>query len=344
MRGFWGRAMLALVLLSPARGAYAHSFEPALLDVRERESGVFDVVWRAPGRESGTILPGDPPLVPALPASCRELARLDEDADELEERTVIRIDCGAGRLRGERIAVPGIAGSRVDVIVRVTWNDGRTTSGVLRSANEELIVPRESGSGLGTGAPARLVASRYLGLGVEHILGAYDHLLFVAGLFLLVRSTRALVATIGAFILAQSLTLALATLRLFVVPSAPIALLIAMSIVLLARELARPMDAPPTLTRRVPWAVAFLFGLLHGLAFAGALAETGVPSDQIPLALLAFNGGVELGQVAVVVALALTAGYLRPLSPWARVVPSYAMGTIAIAWTIERFTRIVPPG
>ena len=345
MRRPWAPAMLALLLLLPTASAYSHSFEPALLDVRERESGVFDVVWRAPGKESGTILPGDPPLVPVLPASCREIARLDAGSDELEERTVVRIDCGVGRLRGERIAVPGIAGSRVDVIVRITWNDGSTTSGVLRSANEELIVPRESVGGLGAGAPARLVASRYLGLGVDHILGGYDHLLFVAGLFLLVSSTRALVTTISAFTIAHSLTLALAVLRLITVPSAPVEILIALSILLLARELTLPTHEPPTITRRFPWAVAFIFGLLHGLGFAGALTETGVPSDQIPLALLAFNLGVEAGQLAVVVALALSAMAVRrvvePSSLWARVAPAYAMGAIAFAWTVERFSRLL---
>ena len=336
--------LLALVLLlAHPRATLAHTFEPALLDLRERDPGVFDVVWRPPGKESGAVLPGDPELVPLLPASCRELGGLGASEEENEERRAFRVDCGPGRLRGERIGVPGIAGSRVDAIVRLTWNDGHAVSGVLRSDSAEFVVPEEpSGGMLRLGAPARTVAWRYLELGVAHILRGYDHLLFVIGLFLLVGATRALVTTISAFTLAHSLTLAAAVLGLVDVPSAPVEALIALSIVVLARELTRTPEEAPTLTRRYPWAVAFTFGLLHGLAFAGALAETGVPADQIPLALVAFNLGVEAGQLMVVVVLvALAAALPRhlPTWPWLRRVPAYAMGTLAVAWTIERILR-----
>lgn len=337
-------AVIPSVLMAAVAAVCAHSFEPALLDLRERDPGVFDMVWRPPGRESGAIMPGAPPLVPRLPAHCRELLNLGAS----EEQTSVRVDCGPGRLRGEIIAVPGILGSRVDAIVRLRWNDGRTASGVLRPDSEDFVVPDDGGDGEGIvalGAPARTVATRYLALGVAHILHGYDHVLFVIGLFLLVASPRALVATISAFTLAHSVTLAAAVLGLVTVPSAPVEALIAASIVLLARELVRDDAAAPTLTRRYPWAVAFLFGLLHGLGFAGALAETGVPADQIPLALLAFNLGVEAGQLAIVVALALLAAVLRPLlgpRPALRWIPPYAMGTVAVAWTIERVLRFTP--
>jgi len=340
-------AVTLLLLLAPTRGAHGHSFEPALLDLREREAGVFDVVWRAPGKESGAVLPGDPELVPALPTHCMMLGQLGSGEEDRQERTAFRIDCGPGRLRGERIVVPGIAGSRVDAIVRVTWNDGSAVSGVLRSDSEELVLPAEpNGGGLRLGAPARAVAWRYLALGVDHILGGYDHVLFVIGLFLLVYSTRALVTTISAFTVAHSLTLAAAVLGLINVPPAPVEALIAMSIVLLARELTRASNETPTVTRRYPWVVAFLFGLLHGLAFAGALAKIGVPSDQIPLALVAFNIGVEAGQLTIVVALAAGAAALRRRvspSPWLRSAPAYAMGALAVAWTIERVLQFWKP-
>lgn len=330
-----GRLAAALLVLAWAATAAAHSFEPALLDLRERDAGVFDVVWRPPGKESGAVMPGAPPLVPRLPDACRTLADLGAG----DEWTAFRVDCGSGRLRGTTIAVPGILGSRVDAIVRIGWNDGHAASGVLRPDSEEFVVP-EGGEGIvGLGAPWRTVASRYVALGVEHILHGYDHVLFVIGLFLLVASTRALVATVSAFTVAHSLTLAAAVLGLVTVPTAPVEALIAASIVLLARELVRPADAAPTLTGRYPWAVAFGFGLLHGVGFAGALAETGVPADQIPLALVAFNGGVELGQLAIVVALGVGAALLRPVTRgrvWLRWVPAYAMGTVAFAWMIER--------
>lgn len=331
--------LVGIVVVGWAASVGAHSFEPALLDLRERDPGVFDVVWRPPGKESGAVMPGAPPLVPRLPDGCRKLV----DLGASDEWTAFRVDCGGGRLRGATIAVPGILGSRVDAIVRIGWNDGHAASGVLRPDSEELVVP-EGGEGIvGLGAPWRTVASRYVALGVEHILYGYDHVLFVIGLFLLVGSTRSLVATVSAFTIAHSLTLAAAVLGIVAVPTAPVEALIAASIVLLARELARPDEGEPTLTGRYPWAVAFGFGLLHGLGFAGALAETGVPADQIPLALVAFNVGVELGQLAIVVALSLGAALLRPVvrdRGWLRWVPAYVMGTVAFAWMIERMLVI----
>jgi hydrogenase/urease accessory protein HupE len=332
--------VVAALLLAPGAGAaWAHTFEPALLDLRERDPGVFDVIWRPPGKESGAVMPGEPALVPRLPPGCRELARLAAD----EEVEAFRVDCGPKRLRGATIAVPGIAGSRIDAIVRVVWNDGHAASGVLRSDGEAFVVPEgPSGGMLLLGAPARTVARRYVALGIAHILNGWDHVLFVIGLFLLVATTRDLVATISAFTLAHSLTLAAAVLGLVRLPSAPVEAAIALSIVLLARELLRSADEPPTLARRWPWLMAFTFGLLHGLGFAGALAETGVPPDQIPLALVAFNVGVEAGQLMIVGALVAMAAVLARVAwsrSWLRRVAPYAMGTLATAWTIERVLR-----
>jgi len=330
----WAVTLLAIA----GTEAASHTFEPALLDLRERESGTFDVVWRAPGRESGALVPDAPPLLPRLPAACRTLAELGAS----DERIATRVACGAGRLRGETITVPGLAASRVDAIVRVSWNDGSAASGILTDASESFVVPEGPRGILLPGAPARTVATRYLGLGIEHILGGTDHVLFVIGLFLLVGATRALVATVSAFTLAHSLTLAAAVLGIVTVPPAPVEALIAASIVLLARELVRGPDEPPTLARRFPWLVAFVFGLLHGFGFAGALAETGVPADQIPLALLAFNLGVEVGQLGIVGALvalaALAPRGLRSSRGRPRL-PAYGLGAVASAWMIERILR-----
>jgi hypothetical protein len=332
------RVLLALVALLVAlpEAARAHTFEPALLDLRERGTGVFDVVWRSPGKESGSVMPGEPELAPVLPARCADRGSLGA-SDELR---AFRVDCGPDRLRGATVAVPGVAGSRVDVIVRITWNDGRTESGVLTSDAAEWVVPAGPEGGiLALGAPMWTVATRYLALGVEHILRGTDHVLFVFGLFLLVGATRALVATISAFTVAHSLTLAAAVLGFVHVPAAPVEALIAASIVLLARELVRDPDEAPTLTQRFPWAVAFAFGLLHGLGFAGALAETGVPADRIPLALVAFNVGVEAGQLVIVgtlVASATILGRLGAARPGLRRIPAYGIGGIATMWTIER--------
>src|SRR5262249_43100003 len=150
---------------------------------------------------------------------------------------------------------------------------------------------------------AGAVLSGYVRLGITHILLGADHLLFVLGLLLLVPSLGMLVRTITAFTLAHSVTLGLAVLGLIAVPAAPVEALIAASIVLVALELVRDPGAAPTLGRRAPWAIALGFGLLHGLGFAGALADVGLPADRIPLALLGFNAGVEVGQLAFVAAM-----------------------------------------
>ncbi|OQY69389.1 MAG: hypothetical protein B6D46_00165 [Polyangiaceae bacterium UTPRO1] len=327
-------AVLALV----AGDAAAHTFEPALLDFRERESGTFDVVWRPPRKESGAVLPGAPPLVPRLPAACRPVSDLGAG----DEWTATRVACGTARLHGETIAVPGIAGGRVDAIVRISWNDGQATSGVLTDASEAFVVPEGPRGILEPGAPLAAIAGRYLELGIEHILGGTDHVLFVVGLFLLVGATRALVATVSAFTIAHSLTLAAAVLGVVTVPPPPVEALIAASIVLLARELLRDAGEPATLTRRFPWLMAFAFGLLHGLGFAGALAETGVPGDQIPLALVAFNVGVEVGQLAIVgLLIGVAAAAPRALAAWPgrRWLPAYGLGAVSSAWMIERILR-----
>jgi hydrogenase/urease accessory protein HupE len=184
------------------------------------------------------------------------------------------------------------------------------------------------------------VAWTYLVLGVEHILLGTDHLLFVLALVLLVKGWRRLVGTITSFTVAHSITLALATLGLVHVPGPPVEACIALSIVFVAAEIVRSRQGSPGLTERAPWLIAFTFGLLHGLGFAGALSEVGLPQQAIPLALLFFNVGVELGQLAFVFAVLLTISIAARSSlrapAWAwRVVP-YTIGSVAMFWVIER--------
>ena len=315
--------------------ALAHSFEPALLDIREREPGVFDVRWKSPGPESGALALGAGDLAPQLPAHCRVVATAP---------STWRADCGAQGLRGAALSVRGIETSRIDVIVRINWRDGGTITGAVHANAPEFVIPGGRGAA-GVDTTVTRIAWSYLGLGAEHILLGYDHLLFVLGLMLLVDSWRMLLKTISAFTLAHSVTLAAAVLGLVHVPPAPVETLIAMSIVLLALELTRPLDTSPTVTRRYPWVVAFIFGLLHGLGFAGALTEIGVPPERIALALLSFNLGVEAGQLTFVVTmlgpLALARRLTRHWSP-ARLVPAYAIGALAVTWTFERVQRFWP--
>ncbi|HUI26774.1 MAG TPA: HupE/UreJ family protein [Candidatus Kryptonia bacterium] len=321
--------------------AYAHSFDPVLLTLREHQPGVFDVVWKVPG---APIL-NDATLAPEFPAHCRRIEQFPADSTETSTISFWRIDCGAAGLRGERLAVRGLADLRLDAIVRITWQDGGAVSGALQGEADEFLIPpvaRERQDGAST---VTVIVS-YVRLGIAHIWLGADHLLFVFGLLLLVRSRRVLIETITAFTVAHSIALALAILGVVRVPAAPVEALIALSIVLVATELARSPEALPTLTARYPWVVAFGFGLVHGLGFAGALAEIGLPGDQVPLALFSFNVGVEIGQLGFVLAMLVPLRlFARLVSKWAwaRWVPAYAIGAVAVAWALERIERFWMP-
>jgi hypothetical protein len=334
-----------LLATTPARVAVAHSFEPAVLDVREQATGVFDVIWKLPGPESGSFTPGDPLPKPLLPAHCRRLAVSEVAQPQLGEPLSWRVNCGPLGLHDQRLAVTEL-GPRLEVIVRVTWLDGQSASGVLHSGAEDLMLPADrTASTLGSGS-AGTVLLAYGRIGVQHILFGADHLLFVLGLLLLVESWGLLVKTISAFTVAHSLALALAVLGVLQVPPALVEALIALSIVLVALELTRSTEHP-TFTKRYPWAVAFAFGLLHGLGFAGALTTIGLPPDQLVLALFAFNVGVEIGQLLFVIAMLAPRAWLRRAAArWALIerVPAYAIGSLAVAWMLERIGRFwMPP-
>jgi hypothetical protein len=323
--------------------AHAHSFAPAVLDLRERDVGRFDVIWKLPGPGSGVLTPGDHAPLPQLPVQCRTLAGAPSMHPGEEGPAFWQVDCGPAAMRGQPLSVSGLDGTRIDVIVRITWHDGTTASGVLRSASDQFVMPTAGPSRVqASGAPARAVLWSYMRLGVEHILLGPDHLLFVLGLLLLVDSWGMLLKTISAFTLAHSLSLALAVLDVVQLPAAPVEALIALSIVLVALELTRAPATPPTLARRYPWAVAFAFGLLHGLGFAGALAQIGLPPDQIALALVAFNVGVEIGQLLFVAAMLVPRALLMRITaawPAARLIPPYAIGALATTWVFERVQR-----
>ena len=322
-------ALLVALATLGATDAGAHALSPALLVLQEHAGGRVDVTWKIPvlrltGADVQTALPSDCP--PAGTPS------VDEDAESVTTRWTV--DCGAAGLVGKRIAVDGLGPAKTDALLRLELADGRTFDTVLRAREPSLVVPgREAHTAL---------ASRYVALGIEHILTGYDHLLFVFGLLLLAAGTRALVATVTAFTLGHSITLTLAVLDVARVPPAPVEVLIAFSIFVLAVELARPdgAGAPATLMRRRPWLMAATFGLLHGLGFAGTLRAAGLPSQAVPLALLGFNAGIEIGQLAFVLTTLAATRLLRPvlrgLPVWTRPVPVYAMGSLAACWMIQR--------
>ncbi|HVR99775.1 MAG TPA: HupE/UreJ family protein [Thermoanaerobaculia bacterium] len=320
-----GALLLAFVAFAgvPAR---AHQFAPALLEVEEVSADEAAVRWKQPAvRVQGSQ------LRPVLPVECEGIGDPEVQKEGTGIRARWRMRCPGG-LTGKAVGVEGIAGSQADVLLRVTLRDGRTIRHVLKAETPSFTIDAD---GSRTG-----VVRDYATLGVEHILLGWDHLLFVLALVLLVGWGRSLVWTITSFTAGHSVTLALASLGVVHVPQAPIEAAIALSIYFLAIELVNARKGGRTLTQRAPWAVAAGFGLLHGLGFASALAEVGLPTAEIPLALFSFNLGIELGQLAFVGAVLLAAAALRRLPVawprWATAVLPYGIGTMAIFWFLQR--------
>ncbi len=319
------RAVVALVALTAMRGnVAAHPLAPVLLELRELGDGRVAVAWKTP-----LLHPRGTALAPALPAACRTLdpPTTAEEGDGLVTRWTAH--CGA--LIGAAVGIEGLSGPLAG-LVRVVLADGRVVQAVLSAGRPPLTVPERP-------RPWDVFGS-YLRLGVEHILTGPDHLLFVFGLVLLAGTARRVLGTVSAFTVGHSVTLSLAVLGLTVVPVRAIEVAIAASVLALAIELAREDHGRSTLMRRHPWVMAFAFGLLHGLGFAGALRAAGLPAGDVPMALFAFNAGIEVGQVTFVVVV-LTVGRLlarvgTTLPDWARRAPVYVMGTLAAFWCFER--------
>ena len=298
-----------LVVLMAASPAGAHSLEPGFLLLDETEAGRWTVTWTAP--------PAEGQLVPFVQSDC------------VSHHTSARwtLACAPGQ-RPEAVRVRGITLDSTEVIVRVAAQRRPPWLGSISRSADLLDLTPSTTEAL-RGAPFR----RWLTLGVEHILGGIDHLLFVLGLVLLITGGRQLVATITSFTLAHSITLGGASLGAFSLPGPPVEATIAASILLLALELTHQEQ---TITRRKPWAVAFVFGLLHGFGFAGALSELGLPDRSIWMPLLSFNLGVELGQLAFVAAVIGPVLLLRKAPRWLQLAPVYAIGGLAAAWMIQR--------
>jgi hydrogenase/urease accessory protein HupE len=332
MRSFAPIALLLLLGYAAGR-ADAHEVRPGYLELRQSGPEIFEVLWKVPARGDLRLA-----LYAKLPASCEQ----DAPSVRIHARGAVterwRVTCSGG-ITGQTIAIDGLDATFTDVLVRIDRRDGTTQVARLTPDIPAFVV--EATPGL------LRVAGTYLHLGVEHILLGIDHLLFVLALLILVDGRRRLIGTVTAFTVAHSLTLAAATLGLVHLSQQPVEAVIALSIVFVAVEIAHGPQGRSGWTRRWPWLVAFVFGLLHGFGFAGALREMGLPDQAIPLALLSFNVGVELGQllfIAVVLALAAVARRVplpRLGSGW-RLAP-YGIGGVAAYWMIERVAGFVIP-
>ena len=330
---FWlPAALLLLVGLIPAVAPQAHEIRPALLDITEREPGWFEVTWKVPTRGGRGLA-----LNPVLPDS---LAPLGPPANHSVPGASVQYSTfktNGSSLVGETISIDGLEALQIDVLLQIEFADGRTHSAILRPKSSSFEIPADES--------AWDVAWSYWRLGTTHILGGIDHLLFVLALMLIVPGYWMLFKTITAFTVAHSISLGLATLGFLHIPPGPTEAVIALSILFLAVEVVHSRQGKVGLAERAPWIVAFIFGLFHGLGFAGALSELGLPEHAIPLALFMFNVGVESGQILFLSAVLLIMAALRrapvawPAGSW-RVMP-YTIGSAAAFWTIQRVTSFL---
>jgi hypothetical protein len=326
------RSALPWPLLCFAALVQAHEVRPGYLEFTEGSGGDLRIVWRQPIAGIYAL-----PLVPDISTGWLRGEPFSNSRTETTYVREWRVPAPHADLAGATVEVQGLERSITDVLLHVVYADGAELTQVLSPASPRLRFP-------GAASRAELPVRQYLALGFTHIWGGVDHLLYIVGLVLLVRDTRTLVKTITGFTIAHSMSLAAAVLGLVHIPGAPVEAAIALSIVYVAVEAAhaRKDDIHPA--RRAPWVIAFGFGLLHGLGFAGALSEVGLPAHDIPMALLLFNIGIEIGQLTFVALLLLAAKALWRLVPrfasrmsW---MPPYVIGSLASFWLIERTQAI----
>jgi hydrogenase/urease accessory protein HupE len=320
------RVLIVLALWLTVSSSFAHGLRLAYLDLREESPGEFSVVWKTQ-IVAGALTVLEPRFSGQIQITEPPVSR--ETANAVVQTWRLR---AIEPLRGQTLHIAGLATAMDDALVRLEFANGTTWVKRLTAAEPSAMIPlAQSGWS---------VAWEFLQLGIEHILLGIDHLLFVLALLIITQGTLRLVKTVTAFTVAHSITLGLATLGLVHVPSKPVEAVIALSIVFVAIEIIHAQRGRIGLTANAPWVVAFTFGLLHGFGFAGALSELGVPSGHVPTALLFFNVGVELGQLAfitvVLIFMKITLSLRSALPHWTELVPPYVIGSVAMFWVLQR--------
>ncbi len=310
--------------------AHAHALDPGYLELRQLTQNTWQVHWRKPD------VVGRPMNIDAVfPNSCEPARGPEPTSDSVAWVSTWIMECDTG-LAGKPVLIEGLEKQRNDVLLRVQPLDAATTTLRFTPDVSTLIIPEQP--------TTSSVFFSYFQLGFDHILEGWDHLLFVFALFVLVHDKWRLVGAVTAFTVAHSITLALATLGIVHVPGPPVEAVIALSIVFLALEILSHTEGKPRLSEQYPWIICFCFGLLHGLGFAGALAEIGVPPQDIFTALLSFNLGVEAGQLLFIAGLAAIMLVWRlttrfepaKVASIAMPVAGYAIGCVSIYWLVER--------
>jgi HupE / UreJ protein len=319
-------ALLAIAMLWLAGPADAHEARPGYLELNEIAQGQYDVLWKQPANGEYALR-----LNPVFPNDCTLSGADNRRLMPGAMLTRFRLACPNG-LEGRPVTIDGLEMTLTDVLVRLHRLDGREETHLARATETTVTI------GSGGGGWAR--AGTYLRLGIQHIAMGVDHLLFVLGLLLIVRDRWTLLKTISAFTVAHSLTLAASTFGIASVPGQPLNAAIALSILFLGVEVVRTNRGEDSLTARKPWLVAFAFGLLHGFGFATGLTAMGLPRAEIPQALLLFNVGVEIGQLAfVAIVLGLERAFRQMEIVWPRPVaalPAFVVGVAGAFWTWQR--------
>jgi len=331
MKRFAQVLIVALVLICGCGLAVAHEVRPGFLELRETGQNTYSFLWKKPTGGEVEIY-----IAPVIPAECHLTT---PGRQQLTPGAVIvrgTLQCEDG-VQGKTLAIDGLQATITDVIVRVHHADGRLESHLLKPVNPSVTLGAKT-----TGWQRSLA---YLRLGVEHILLGVDHLLFVLGLLLIVANRWVLLKTITSFTVAHSITLAIATLGYASAPVPPLNAAIALSILFLGPEIVRRWRGQTSFTIRHPWVVAFTFGLLHGFGFASGLTTMGLPQAEVPLALLLFNVGVEIGQTFFVLIIVMLERSFRILEirwpRWTEALPAYAVGGLGAFWTIQRVAIMV---
>jgi hydrogenase/urease accessory protein HupE len=319
--------MMVMGLLSTSK-TEAHEIRPALLTITETEPGWFEVMWKVPIFE-GQVLD----IMPVFPEGFKMIGIPSNNNLGAAVIQHFSVQYEGEPMAGKEILIDGLSSLQIDVLVQLILVDGSRYSAILKPSAPVYIIPK-------IGSKSEVAYSYWI-MGIIHILSGFDHLLFVLALLLIVRNKWKLFKTITAFTLAHSVTLALAALGMVNVPPGPTETVIALSIVFLAGEIINSHRGKFSITEQYPWVVAMIFGLFHGLGFAGALTSIGLPQNEIPIALLMFNLGVETGQIIFLIAVLLLVALINkakikwPANAW-KWMP-YAIGSLAAFWTIERF-------
>ncbi len=319
-----------LSILLSATGVEAHKLAPSLLEIKEKENGIVEVFWK----ESIFQQKGKR-VEPVLPQFCAPIGKTVTEVTGTGMGIRWRADCNGNTIKGSFIKINSNGKTSVCVVLRIMFLDGQRIQTILTQQKPVFQVPSTQRTSQ--------VMKNYMVLGLKHLFSGFDHMLFITGLLFLIRKKRVLLWTITAFTVGHSVTLSLAALGLIRFPSSWIEFGIACSIFILAVEVASRKESTSKgswLYRR-PWAMAAAFGLLHGLGFASALGEIGLPRSDIPVALFSFNVGIELGQCAWVFFIwgvtSLYKGLSLPVFYLARQAAVYTMGTCASYWCIARF-------